>query len=104
EEKNFQNDGENKDLHQRMGAPAHPAPEDRKWQPNSVVLGRELVGGSEFQRHSGEMLGDFFSAQTFLAGCRIVDDNAFSCHRLQEEEMIHMPMQDSRQVQLAEVC
>jgi hypothetical protein len=56
EEKNLENDGKNEDLNQRMGAAADSSPEDRKRQLDPVVLGQEFVGGSEFERHSGEML------------------------------------------------
>ena len=49
EEKNLENDGKNEDLNQRMGAPADSSPEDRKRQLDPVVLGREFVGGSEFE-------------------------------------------------------
>src|SRR5262249_41693423 len=72
EQKNFENQGENEDLHQRMCAPADPPPEDRKRQLDVVVLGRELVGGGEFERHAGEMLGGFFSPQASFAGCGVV--------------------------------
>lgn len=39
----------------------------------------------------------------FLAECGIVDNDASSRHRLEHDEVIHIPMQDGREVQLGEV-
>src|ERR1700723_3334720 len=86
-----------------MSVSAHSAEERRERQLHSLVCAAELFGGREFEYDSGEMSRCFGDGQPFLASCRIVNQDPIFLVGFQDNEMNHVPVQNSRKTQLAEV-
>ena len=91
---------EHEDLDQRVGEAAQPAPEGGEGQPGPLVLRREALGRRDLQRDAGQVLRCLGDRVALLAGGGVVHHDAPAGDRLQDHEVVQVPVQDRRQAQL----
>src|SRR6478672_2778392 len=86
-----------------MRSPAHMAPKRRKFQSGLLFDLCKAFRLSKFDRNARYMLTNLGDADLSYAVSRIMQDNVTSRHLLQYDEMIHIPVNDCRQLQLSEM-
>ena len=78
-------------------------PEVRKTQPLTLRSSLEPSRRSELQRHSGQVRRRFRQRIGTSTESRVVNDQTFPGGPLQNDEMVHVPMEDGRCAQLPEL-
>ncbi len=93
---------EHEHLQQRTGRACDPRPQHRQLHRCLGGDGLETLGPRNLQDHAGEVLGELLQAYMPYAEGRIVDGRRFTAERLENNEVTEVPVQNGRQVHLAE--
>src|SRR5215210_6249427 len=86
-----------------MPAPAQVSQERRKRQPRPLVLDDELFRWRDLKSDPRQMFRGLRDGVKFLARSGIMHDDPFSGDRLENHEVAHVPVKNSREPQLAQM-
>jgi hypothetical protein len=94
---------EQENLDALPGHPAGAAEQARQRQPPLHADRREVLRRREFHGNAGEMVRDLLGRQPQHAAGGIVDHERPSSHRFEDHEMVHVPVQDRRHLEVREI-
>ena len=103
EHQDLQDDREDEDLDQRMAAAAQLSPENRERQPCALVLAHEAFRWRKLERDAASDASRLRQRKDFSPEAGSWIDDPFSGHGLENHEVAHVPVQDGRQPELAQV-
>src|SRR5215204_1638051 len=86
-----------------MPAPAEVSQEHRKLQARPLILDNKSFCRREFESDPGQMFRCFRYRIELLACCGIMHDDPFSGDGFQNHEVAHVPVKDSRELELAQM-